>query len=1537
MHGIRNALSEAVNKGLCDVVERSSASISDIVDVFQDPNLGPRISIFHYGGHANGFSLLLEKLDGKQELTHKDGLVPFLAKHENLKLVFLNGCSSEDQSKELVKAGIPCTIGTSTSINDGIATQLSIRFYNGISEGNSISKAWSTATDEVKIANGTTELRALFWEGKKETVDRFPWLMEIKPGAEAIQDWNLPDISGNPLYGLPEIPPIFNLPETPFLYLSRYERKHAEVFFGRSYYIRSLYATITDKNSPPIILFYGQSGVGKSSLLDAGLQPRLESSHQIVYLRRNGALGLSQTMFNALLKLNGFQPEHDDKRSIGNNDKSFILENLKYLATTADDTTKQDIDTLINKISSHQKGAVSVQAEQAESIPSSIAEAWHRFETKSNKPLLLILDQVEEAYTRPNIHIDNEVGQLFSNLKPLFGSIANLPNGKIILSFRKEYHPELDEFCKLYELPRGKFFIEHISKKDIIEIFQGIQHTPKLKSRYQIKVEDGLAEVIAADLVSDQDAPIAPMLQILLTKLYKKATEHNASSPAFTHPLYHELKEEGLAMDEFLHTQLMQIKKKLPALYDIGFVYDVLGFYCTANSTSAAKSEKQLIEQFPFAVKESEEVLHTCKEMFLITDLGTTDNSAMLAHDTLAKSVVKTQQLSSLPLQQAKRVLNSRLEAVRAGSDMATLDIWDLKLLEKVQVFLPAYSEEIKKLMDTSRKEIKKKESEKRLLNIFKWAVVIISLAGSAVIAKQYFKSVKDNKDKKVNHMAAASVNVLSTDPTKALQYALIGMDIHKESSIPEIKKAMTHAYYRSKDHHLPWYTEIYKSDTSFTDLIYSKTASRMIPFAQLPTLTILDFDGKPSGRLQVSIDPTNEEANPVFLNVDFTEDGNHILAYTDSGQLQIHDKTGKLIQSVGEGIKDNKNEITEVGVISYSISPLSNQFCIYTVNYSGIDPKGIIRFYTIKGLLLDSIIVSPEIKSITYNRDGTKLFITRLAPEFEPSQISQKPSNNYTSKQIEVIEINGKHIKLLDANSDHLMLFDYSDTGKLFSSFHDNEEIIVWNTDYKLMDKIAPPPSNIRGTEEQNQGYIQIDYHPGDSLIAYTYQEGSVILKNVYNKNTKELPHNQTTTFMEFSPEGKLLLIGSADNSAIIWNMNGHRAYTLLGHINDVTGGFFLNEKEVMTTSLDGTVKKWDLTETDDHSLIGHSGPVTYLDIDSSGNLLVSCGFDKTLRIWDIAKRKEIDRLMVPEDAKGIRYVTFINEREVLAIGWAGQAFVYNLETRKRVNFVGHRDAIEWATNIGDITITASKDSTIRFWNKNGVCIDTINPSNSELLSLDVSPADSLIAVGDGNGSIFLYNLSGKEIRKYKGHTGDVLYLDFSENGKLLVSASRDKSAIIWEVDSTKPHAKLEKIICAPYNDCSFISANFSNNSQYVLTTSSDRTIRLWDINGNLKASMVGHTDKIVDAFFAGNDSVIYSYSEDFTLRLWDLNGRELTTYTGHNGKINCAYLTNDMEHIFTASDDGLIRHWWTPAGVYKKLNSQTQFVKRSNLLHLD
>ena len=76
--------------------------------------------------------------------------------------------------------------------------------------------------------------------------------------------------------------------------------KQARLFFGRSYYIHALYKQVTDPNGPSVILLHGQSGVGKSSLLDAGLLPRLEGQYEVVYIRRDQEKGLLGTFQEAL-------------------------------------------------------------------------------------------------------------------------------------------------------------------------------------------------------------------------------------------------------------------------------------------------------------------------------------------------------------------------------------------------------------------------------------------------------------------------------------------------------------------------------------------------------------------------------------------------------------------------------------------------------------------------------------------------------------------------------------------------------------------------------------------------------------------------------------------------------------------------------------------------------------------------------------------------------------------------------------------------------------------------------------------------------------------------------------------------------------------------------------------------------------------------------------------------------------------------------------------------------------------------------------
>lgn len=139
--GIRQALHEAEIKGICEVVERANASIQQILDVFTDSRYQNRIAVFHYGGYADGYQLLLETLLvvenpnsglSTNSVAHAAGLVSFLARQKGLKLVFFNGCITEQQSKELIAAGLPAVIGTNSAINDEIATLLAVHFYSSL-------------------------------------------------------------------------------------------------------------------------------------------------------------------------------------------------------------------------------------------------------------------------------------------------------------------------------------------------------------------------------------------------------------------------------------------------------------------------------------------------------------------------------------------------------------------------------------------------------------------------------------------------------------------------------------------------------------------------------------------------------------------------------------------------------------------------------------------------------------------------------------------------------------------------------------------------------------------------------------------------------------------------------------------------------------------------------------------------------------------------------------------------------------------------------------------------------------------------------------------------------------------------------------------------------------------------------------------------------------------------------------------------------------------------------------------------------------
>lgn len=180
LSGIRLALQSARRAGRVEVVERANASLADIIDVFNEPEYQGRIKIFHYGGHANSYQLLLESSAGAPEYADAKGFARFLARQKSLELVFLNACSTQQQTDYLLSEGVPAAIATSAKISDNIATHLAIRFYKSLAAYLPVAQAFQDATDEVRTLYGEKNVRGMYIEEEGMTdpaPTQFPWDM----------------------------------------------------------------------------------------------------------------------------------------------------------------------------------------------------------------------------------------------------------------------------------------------------------------------------------------------------------------------------------------------------------------------------------------------------------------------------------------------------------------------------------------------------------------------------------------------------------------------------------------------------------------------------------------------------------------------------------------------------------------------------------------------------------------------------------------------------------------------------------------------------------------------------------------------------------------------------------------------------------------------------------------------------------------------------------------------------------------------------------------------------------------------------------------------------------------------------------------------------------------------------------------------------------------------------------------------------------------------------------------------------------------
>ncbi|MFE1747832.1 hypothetical protein [Coleofasciculus sp. H7-2] len=391
-----------------------------------------------------------------------------------------------------------------------------------------------------------------------------------------------------------------------------------------------------------------------------------------------------------------------------------------------------------------------------------------------------------------------------------------------------------------------------------------------------------------------------------------------------------------------------------------------------------------------------------------------------------------------------------------------------------------------------------------------------------------------------------------------------------------------------------------------------------------------------------------------------------------------------------------------------------------------------------------------------------------------------------------------GQTIRVLQGHSDWVFGVSFSPNSQMIASASNDNTVRLWQRNGKLL-KI------FRG---HSDGVTSVSFSPDGQTIASSSYDKTVKLWRLNDMSRTVLKgHTDDIYDVSFSPDGQMIVSASQDKTVKLWDTSGSLIATLNGHKDRVNSvSFSPNSQLIASASRDKRLKLWNRSGTLLNPLNEankHSDWVLDVAFSPDAKMIASASRDKTVKLWDTSGNL-IKTLTGHRDR--VNAVAFSPDGKLLATASDDHTVkLWTSQGKYLQTLPGHSS---WVLDVAfspdsQLIASASYDNTVKLWRRDGSLYRTLKGHTDSVAHVSFSPDGQILATTTWENTVQLWRLDDTLIKTLQGHSDRVTSVSFSPDGKILASASKDKTVMLWNLD-------LDNLLA---RSCSWVQDYLENN----------------------------------------------------------------------------------------------------------------------------